>query len=97
MDPVNVQGHGRDVMMRDARFFVNRDRDVALQNMVANRTVATTGQNPFSRDDNSVRPRGGPGSDRWANQNLEPIEEQMIANAMRKPAQKPKGDKGGDK
>lgn len=106
IDPVTVQGHGRDVMMRDARFFVNRDRDVSLHNMVSDRTVATTGQNPSSststtpttaasssHEDTSVRPRGADSRDRWAEQNLDKQEEDHIANAMRQPAQK-NNDKG---
>lgn len=89
MDPVSVQGHGRDVMVRDASFFLNRDRDVGLQNLVADRTVASTGQSPFSSNNNRpVRPRGADRRDRWAGQNLEPQEEQMIASALRQPAQR---------
>lgn len=90
IDPVSVQGHGHDVMIRDASFFVNRDRDVALQNLVADRTVASTGQNPFAHEDRFVRPRGVDSRDRWAGQNLDPFEEQKIANAMRQPVQKHK-------
>lgn len=88
LDPVPLPGQGQHLMMRDAQYFVNRDRDLALRDMVANRTIAATGQNPFAENSGvpltSPMERRRPDSrDPWAEQNLGPQEEQMIAEVIR--------------
>ena len=88
LDPVRVPGYGQNVMMRDAQYFINRDRDMALRDMVASRTVAATGQNPFANGSGDPlttpmeRPRANK-HDPWAEQNLSPREAELIAEAMR--------------